>query len=38
LTGRFASSEKAADVRGVMREIDDSRKEALARELGRRVA
>ncbi len=35
LTGRFASSEKAADVRGVMREIDDSRKEALARELGR---
>ncbi|MBE0596895.1 MAG: serine protein kinase RIO [Desulfuromonadales bacterium] len=38
LTGRFASSEKAADVRSVMREIDDSRKEALARELGRRVA
>jgi RIO kinase 1 len=38
LTGRFASSEKAADVRSVLREIDDSRKEALARELGRRVA
>jgi RIO kinase 1 len=38
LTGRFASSDKAADVRGVLREIDDSRKEAMARELGRRVA
>jgi RIO kinase 1 len=38
LTGCFASTEKAADVRGVLREIDDSRKEALARELGRRVA
>lgn len=38
LTGRFASSERPADVRGVLREIDDSRKEALARELGRRVA
>jgi RIO kinase 1 len=39
LTGRFASSEKAADVRSVMREIDDARKEALARESGRtRVA
>jgi RIO kinase 1 len=38
LTGRFASSEKEADVHGVMREIEDSRKEALARELGRRVA
>jgi RIO kinase 1 len=38
LTGRFASSEKAADVDGVMREIEDSRKEALARELGRHVA
>jgi RIO kinase 1 len=36
LTGRFTSSEKAADVRGVLREIDDSRKEALVRELGRR--
>jgi len=35
LTGRFARSEKVADVRSVMREIDDSRKEALARELGR---
>jgi len=35
LTGQFARSEKTADVRGVMREIDDSRKEALARELGR---
>jgi RIO kinase 1 len=38
LTGRFASSKKAADVGSVMREIEDSRKEALARELGRRVA
>ncbi len=39
LTGRFATSEKEADVRSVMREIDDSRQEALARELGRtRVA
>ena len=38
LTGHFASSEKAADVGSVMREIEDSRKEALARELGRRVA
>ncbi len=38
LTGRFASNEKAADVDGVMREIEDSRKEALARELGRYVA
>jgi RIO kinase 1 len=36
LTGCFASSEKAADVRSVMREIDDSRMEALARELGRK--
>ena len=35
LTGRFASSEKAADVRIVLREIEDSRKEALAREAGR---
>jgi RIO kinase 1 len=35
LTGCFARSEKPADVRSVMREIDDSRKEALARELGR---
>jgi RIO kinase 1 len=38
LTGHFAGSEKAADVGSVMREIEDSRKEALARELGRRVA
>jgi RIO kinase 1 len=38
LTGRFASSEKAADVGSVLREIEDSRKEALARELGRQVA
>lgn len=39
LTGRFVHHEKAADVRSVMREIDDARKEALARELGRtRVA
>jgi RIO kinase 1 len=36
LTGRFAGNEKAADVRSVLREIDDSRKEALARELGRK--
>ncbi len=36
LTGRFAKSEKAADVRSVLREIDDSHKEALAREFGRR--
>jgi RIO kinase 1 len=35
LTGHFVRSEKAADVIGVMREIDDSREEALARELGR---
>jgi RIO kinase 1 len=35
LTGCFAGSDKAADVRGVMREIDDSRKEALVRQLGR---
>lgn len=39
LTGRFVRNEKAADVGGVMREIEDARKEALARELGRtRVA
>jgi RIO kinase 1 len=38
LTGHFSGSEKAADVGSVMREIEDSRKEALARELGRRVA
>ena len=35
LTGRFASSEKAANVHIVLREIEDSRKEALAREAGR---
>lgn len=35
LTGRFESSEKAADVHIVLREIEDSRKEALAREAGR---
>jgi RIO kinase 1 len=35
LSGRFERSEKPADVRGVMREIDDSRREALARQLGR---
>jgi len=35
LSGRFAQSEIAADVGIVLREIDDSRKEALARELGR---
>lgn len=35
LTGRFEKSEKAADVHIVLREIEDSRKEALAREAGR---
>jgi len=35
LTGRFVSHERAADVHIVMREIEDSRKEALAREAGR---
>ncbi len=35
LSGRFERSERSADVRGVMREIDDSRREALARQLGR---
>lgn len=35
LTGRFESSEKAANVHIVLREIEDSRKEALAREAGR---
>lgn len=35
LTGRFACHEIAADVHIVMREIEDSRKEALAREAGR---
>jgi RIO kinase 1 len=35
LTGHFARPEQAADMRGVLREIDDSRKEALARALGR---
>lgn len=38
LTGRFQSSEQSADVHGVMREIEDSRKEALAREAGRAMA
>jgi len=35
LTGRFESIETLADVHIVMREIEDSRKEALAREAGR---
>jgi RIO kinase 1 len=35
LTGRFEKSEKAANVHIVLREIEDSRKEALAREAGR---
>lgn len=35
LTGRFKSSMKAVDIDIVMREIDDSREEALAREAGR---
>jgi RIO kinase 1 len=35
LTGRFEVSEKAANVHIVLREIEDSRKEALAREAGR---
>jgi RIO kinase 1 len=35
LTGRFESIEAMADVHIVMREIEDSRKEALAREAGR---
>ena len=35
LTGQFESSTKAADVSIVLREIEDSREEALAREAGR---
>jgi RIO kinase 1 len=35
LTGCFEKSEKAANVHIVLREIEDSRKEALAREAGR---
>jgi RIO kinase 1 len=35
LTGRFESNSKTVDVDSVMREIDDSREEALAREAGR---
>lgn len=35
LTGAFVSHEVAADVHIVLREIEDSRKEALAREAGR---
>jgi RIO kinase 1 len=35
LTGRFEKSEQAANVHIVLREIEDSRKEALAREAGR---
>lgn len=35
LSGHFKKNEKAADVRSVLREIEDSREEALARELGR---
>jgi RIO kinase 1 len=35
LTGRFEKSEKTANVHIVLREIEDSRKEALAREAGR---
>ncbi|HBT82575.1 MAG: kinase [Desulfuromonadales bacterium GWD2_61_12] len=35
LTGRFVRPEVAADVGIVLREIDDSRREAMARELGR---
>lgn len=38
LTGRFKSSEQTADVHDVLREIEDSRKEALAREAGRAMA
>lgn len=39
LTGNFAESEKPANVRIVLREIEDTRREALAREAGRaRVA
>jgi RIO kinase 1 len=35
LTGRFEGNSKTVDVDSVMREIDDSREEALAREAGR---
>jgi RIO kinase 1 len=35
LTGRFERSEKTANIHIVLREIEDSRKEALAREAGR---